>query len=140
MRFRNRTLYNCITEAIQGAEKLLQIDSPLMMELAKKNDWKWDSDSGEHVVEKLLAPSVWTIGVYVFRSWNPFSKEIGHQDDAGIHINLRKLPSLSKEELIGHLLHEYAHFKGFTHGSNRPSQDKSNYSVPYWLSENAKKL
>lgn len=140
MRFNNRTLYKSITEAIQGAEKLLQIDSPLILEMAKKNDWKWDSDSGEHIISRLLSPDWYALNVYVFRSWNPFSKEIGHQDAIGIHINLRKLPLLSSAELIGHLLHEYSHFKGFTHGNNWPSDDKNNYSVPYWLSENAKKL
>lgn len=39
--------------------------------------------------------------------------------------------------MIGTIMHEYAHFQGFFHGTgwfrNYRTKDKENFSVPYWL-------
>jgi hypothetical protein len=73
--------------------------------------------------------------IFTYRPWNQLTRAIGYYDGKAIHLNLRKLPSLSIKELVSNLVHEHAHYAGFTHGNNFPSEHKNQFSVPYFLSQ-----
>lgn len=78
------------------------------------------------------------VRVLGYKPFNPFSKVVGytvHDDDLTndtIYINLRKLPSMSPQEVAGNILHECLHLINFGHGSNKLTKDKRK-SVPYFF-------
>lgn len=135
MKFTNKTDSILIDAAINAAELLLD-SKKFYSEIISKTDWKYNSGSGAEIVTKLMTPRL-PIDVYYYKSLNPWSSALGFFDGEAIHINYRKI--LNHKSLVGLLLHEYAHYCGFKHGSNFVNQDKILHSVPYWLSENAKK-
>lgn len=140
-KFQNRTNYIAITNAVKAADKLFDPFSPMMRELQHKNDWGYDSGSGNEVRQRLMGGDI--IGIYTYRPWNPFTKAIGYFDGTNIHINIYKLPKLTHKELVGLLLHEGAHGAGFNHGTgpfrNYKTKHKCLYSVNYYMSENVGK-
>jgi predicted SprT family Zn-dependent metalloprotease len=105
-------------------------------DLTMKTDWKYGTKGD---VLKTLLQEREPIHLFTYRPWNPFTKAIGYFDGKDIHININKLPRLSNSDLVGLLLHEYAHYCGFTHGNNYKTEEKCLYSVPYYLSENVEK-
>ena len=135
-RFYNNILGNKeVADAITIAEKLFMPDSPMMIELKAKNDWKYNSGTGEEVFKKItectkIAP------VFMYKSKWFWSAALGYSDGKSIYINSRKFGSLDKAELIGLLLHEAAHMCGFSHANNYKTEDKVKFSVPYYVSEN----
>lgn len=134
-RFIDKTNTVAVTSAIYYAERLLTAGSPMMLELEAKNDWKYNSGTGKEVVEKLL----WCTKVpevRLYKPWNHWSKVIGYTDGKNIYINARKLPSMSYQDVVGNLCHEFSHLAGLSHGNNYKTEDKVRFSVPYFISEN----
>lgn len=138
MRFRNCVISNEVKEAVNTAEMLLSPYSIMIKDL-EKNKTIFKYDTPENFIDLLLQKRD-PINVYTFRSSNPFSKVIGHYSNGKIHLNLRKLPTMDHLDLVGFLLHEYAHYCGLNHGTgmfrNYITKDKLQFSVPYYLSEN----
>lgn len=75
-----------------------------------------------------------TVNVVGYKTFFPWSSVIGYSslNSNTIHINLRKLNSMTIEGYAGHLAHEICHIFGFQHGNNYPSP-KKRLSVPYAL-------
>lgn len=135
-RFENKTLSTQVYLAIAEAEVLLHPNSPMMVELEKKDDWKYGTlGSGADVVANLCTERA-PISVFTYRPWNLFTRAMGYRDGNSIFINLYKLDGFNHADLVGLLLHEMAHVCSYQHGNNWPSQDKNKHSVPYWLSSN----
>lgn len=136
MKFKNLTGRLSVDLAISSAEKLLKPTSALMFEIRAKNDFKYDSGSGENVWYKLQnGPE--NVEVKFYTPWNPFTRAIAMTNGDGcIYLNWRKFKSRSLDEIVGTLLHEYSHLCGFKHGNNYKTKEKCEYSVPYFLSEN----
>lgn len=137
MRFQNKTLSSKVSDAINICTFLLSPKSKMVTDIGYKTDWKYNTP--ENVVDELLKVRP-RIEVYFYKSLNPFSKAVGYYQSEKIYLNTRKVSSESFEmsDLVGLLLHEYAHYCGFTHGNNYKTQDKVMHSVPYYLSENIK--
>lgn len=135
MRFDNRTNQTSIDLAIQYALNLLNPNSKMILELTNKNDFKFNSGTGQEVVAKLLEMRE-PIKIFTYKPMNPWTKAIGYFDGESIHINLRKLPSMTAKDVVANLLHEYSHYCGFTHGNNFYTTEKSKFSVPYFISDN----
>lgn len=143
MRFNNKTNNSDIATAITLAEKLLSEDSKMMQEIRHKNDFKFNSGSGEEVFNTLKTPPPWPIPIYTYRPKNPFTKAIAYRDSFGIHFNVYKIKKLETVSMTGTLLHELSHDEGFNHGTgwfaNYKTKEKCLYSVPYFISENISK-
>lgn len=135
MRFINNTYDLEINRAIDNAEKLLTLYSKMANDLTLKNDWKYGVRGD---VLKTLLIERKPIEIYTYRPWNPWTKAIGYFDGKAIHINIKRL-LMDTVDLTGLLLHEYAHYCGYTHGNNYKTEDKCLYSVSYYLSENVEK-
>lgn len=139
MRFNDNSFSVRVREAIKNAEKLLSSDSKMIEEIRNKSDFKYDSGGGEWVAWVLLKERP-PIDVQTYKPKNPWTKAIGYFDGVSIHINSRKLPYMTIEDITANLCHEYAHYAGFHHGkgwgSNKKTLDKCLYSVPYFISEN----
>ena len=143
--FENRTGSTRIGLAIIEAEKLLEPMSEMMLELRNKNDWRYDSGTGEQVHAKILAKRE-ALRVNLFRYRNPFSKAIGHYSGGpDAYFNERLVDSMPITGIIANLLHERMHFCGFHHQdpgwlgarrANVKTPEKCAYSVPYFISEN----
>lgn len=138
MKFLNMTTSKEIVDAIKLAEMLLVPYTSLFESVNRKDDWKFDHiQNGTEVSWNLCVKQRSPIPVFTYKPFNPFTKAIGYFDGKAIHINSRKLPFMTTVEITGMLLHEYAHYCGFTHGNNFKTDFKCKYSVPYFLSENA---
>jgi hypothetical protein len=137
-RFKNCTTNRDIDEAIAIAEMLLLPDSKMMKELRQKNDWKFNSGNGERVVSELSKPRN-VVSVFTYRPFNFFTSAIAFRDAKGIHFNSLKISQTDITSKIGTLLHEFAHEAGFGHGNNFKNQEKIDFSVSYFLSENVEK-
>lgn len=135
MRFDNRTIDAKIDIACFEASKLLTAMSKMMLEIEDKNDFKYESGKGQEVYKNLLITRQ-PIKVFTYRPFNPWTSAIGYFDGESIHINIRKLPLMSIVDITANLLHEYAHYCGYSHGNNYKTKEKCLYSVPYWISEN----
>jgi hypothetical protein len=141
MRFRNCIIGKELSNPIQVIESLLTPYSVMTKDL-KKNADIFKYDTPKNFIELLLGKKE-PIGVFTFKPKNPWSKVIGYYQNGKIHLNIKKLPFMTENEIIGFLLHEYAHYSGLNHGSgplrNYITEDKLKYSVPYYLSQNVKK-
>lgn len=138
MRFLNLSGKRELEIAANEATRLLHPSSSMMRELIQKNDWKYNSGPGSDVVAKLAAPRP-AIEVFTYRPVNPWTSALGYFDGRRIHVNIRKLPTLSAIDLIGLMLHEWSHYCGLSHGNNFKTQEKCLYSVPYFASENVER-
>jgi hypothetical protein len=134
MRFKNLTYKGAVDAAIADATRLLKFDSKMLNDIFNKRDFKYDSGPS-HLIANSLELIREPIDIYTYRPWYP-SRAIGYFDGEAIHLNLRKLPALTHVDLVGNLLHEYAHYCGFHHGNNYKTEEKCLYSVPYFISEN----
>lgn len=123
--------------AIKKANELLMAESIMIKAIKNKNDFEYGSGLGAAVALNLVS-SRDPIDVKTYKPLYPFSKALGYYDGESIWINMRKMHAMSESDLVGLLLHEYAHYCKFMHGSNYKSRHKCLYSVPYFLSENAK--
>jgi hypothetical protein len=140
MRFDNRTNSLWIRDAANFASTLLTRGSKLEQEIFSKDDWKFDNiQNGSEVSYKLIDVKRPIIPILTFKSINPWTSSLGYFQDGVININIRKFSNMSDKEIIGLLLHEYAHYCGFTHGNNFKTEEKCKFSVPYFLSENVSK-
>ena len=137
-RFYVNLINDKVKDAALVAERLLHYESSMMKELRAKNDWKYNSGSGEEVYQR-FAKATAVVPVFFYKTINPWSSVLGYYDGKAIHINSRKIDKLSHADLVGLLLHEFSHAAGFTHGNNYKTQDKVLYSVPYYLSSNVEK-
>lgn len=137
MRFRNNIIDPKVNEAVKIANDLLTAGSSMIDHISNKEDFKYNSGHGIQVALNLILVRE-PIDIYVYKPFYPFSKAIGYYDGECIWINSRKMQVLDISNLIGLLLHEYAHYCGYKHGSNYKSKEKCLYSVPYYLSENIK--
>jgi hypothetical protein len=138
-RFYINVISDKIKNAAIDAERLLHYESSMMKEIREKNDFKYNSGTGEEIYQK-FASSDKAVPVFTYRSKWAFSRVIGYFDGKAIYINLRKLPGLSHEDIVSNLCHEYGHALGYGHGSNYPSEDKNKFSLPYWISSNVKRF
>ena len=136
-RFSNMTTQQKISDAIKIAEKLLEYNSKMLIEISKKDDFEFNSGKGVEVALALHAERS-LVKVFTYKPKLPWSKAIGYSDGKAIYVNIRKLPDMSVVDVASNLIHEYAHYCGFSHGNNYKTQDKVLYSVPYYLSENIK--
>lgn len=135
MRFENRTMSNEIMDAIALTGMLFNPNSKMMKEIKGKNDFKFNSGNGAEVFLNLLTERS-PVKVFTYKPFNPWTSAIGYFSGESIHVNSRKLPFLTTASLTGLLCHEYAHYCGYRHGNNWPSEEKNIYSVPYFLSSN----
>jgi hypothetical protein len=140
MRFKNCIIGKELTYPIQIAESLLTPYSIMYKDL-QKNAGIFKYNTPDNFLDLLLEKKE-PISVFTYRPKNPWSKAIGYYSNGKIHLNIRKLPTMDKLDLVGFLLHEYAHYSGLNHGTgytrNYITEDKLKYSVPYYLSENVK--
>jgi hypothetical protein len=141
MRFRNCIIGKELSNPIQVIESLLTPYSIMTKDL-KKNADIFKYNTPKNFIELLLEKKE-PISIFTFKPKNPWSKVIGYYQNGKIHLNIKKLPFMTEDEIIGFLLHEYAHYSGLNHGSgplrNYITEDKLKYSVPYYLSQNVKK-
>jgi hypothetical protein len=137
VKFENRTNNENIKRAIFVAHDMLQPDTDMYDSVFYKDDWKYDGiKQGSHVIYNLIDIKRPVAQVFTYKPFNPWTSAIAYFDGKAIHFNIRKLPFLTVEQITGTLLHEYAHYCGFTHGNNFKTKEKCLYSVPYFLSEN----
>jgi hypothetical protein len=127
-----------ISEAILIAEKLLDVNSPMMNEIRLKNDFKYNSGKGVDIFLNLLKERP-LVKVFTYKPWYAYSKAIGYSDGVSIHINIRKLPSMDVLDVVGNLVHEYCHVASYNHANNYKTEEKVKFSVPYFCSENIKR-
>ena len=149
MKFENRTNDHRFYNAISEAESLLSINSPLMELVEDKNDWKYNTNMfGVQVAFTLSQDSIKPLSVNLYTPDRKTSA-IGYYDGAvSMFFNKKVLDSLREDDfmevVVPNLIHEWAHYKGFNHGTgifrNYKTKRKCNYSVPYYISENAKKF
>ena len=124
--------------AIHDAQNLLNHNTRMINEIADKQDWKYNSGTGLAVRDSLLKERD-VINVYVAPSKN--TKAVAYFQNGNIYIYQNYLDTVLFANLVGTLLHEYAHYCGFNHNSsfgtsNFKTKAKCLYSVPYYLSEN----
>jgi hypothetical protein len=136
MIFRNCVISKEVASAIKVATDLLSPHSLMIKELSSiKNHFKYDTP--DNFVELLLQQRE-PINVYTYRSKKPWSRVIGYFSNGKIYLNVKKLPTMEHKEIVGFLLHEYAHYCGLNHGTgftrNYITEEKLVYSVPYFLS------
>jgi len=135
-RFSNMTTQQKISDAIKIAESLLAYNSKMLIEISKKDDFRYDSGSGLQVFNKINSCEV-SAPVFTYKPKWVFTKALGYSDKTGIYLNLRKLSSLDSASLVGLLCHEWLHFgPKFSHGNNKPSEFKNTHSVNYFVSSN----
>lgn len=132
-RFSNMTTQQKISDAIKIAESLLAYNSKMLIEISKKDDFKYNSGKGVEVALELHTERS-LVKVFTYKSKLPWSKAIGYSDGKAIYVNIRKLPEMSVVDVASNLCHEYAHYCGFSHGNNFPSEEKNRSSVPYFIS------
>jgi hypothetical protein len=137
-RFYVNVISDKVKDAAMVAERLLQYESGMMKEIRTKNDWKYNSGSGEEIYQKVIKSTLIT-PVFFYKTVNPWSSVLGYFDGKAIHINFRKINQLSHADLVGLLVHEKLHALGYSHGNNFKNSDKVDFSVPYYASENIKK-
>lgn len=136
-RFINTIEDQKIDQAIKKANDLLMSGSNMIESIINKTDFEYDSGHGVAIALNLIKVRE-PISIKIYKPLYPFSKAIGYYDGESIWINIRKMHAMSESDLIGLLVHEYAHYCGYKHGNNYKSQHKCLYSVPYFLSENIK--
>lgn len=137
MRFFNMTASKEVNDAVKLAGMQLLPYTKLFEAVSNKDDWKYDNiQNGSQVSWSLCVTERKPLPVFTYKPFNPFTKAVGYFDGKAIHINSRKLPFMTTVEIASNLIHEYAHYCGFTHGSNYKTKEKCLYSVPYFLSEN----
>ena len=125
----------------ETARRLLNHNTLLMEDIVSKNDWKYNSGTGLAIRDSLLKEKD-VVNVYVAPNKN--TKAVAYFQNGNIYIYQKYLDDASTTNLLGTLLHEYAHYCGFNHNSpfgtsNYKTKAKCLYSVPYYLSENAVK-
>lgn len=139
-RFKNNTIHKEIDQAIALTESLLQPESILDEAVTLKKDWRYGASQygipPVPVAWNLILNKRPPIDVYTYKPKIPWSKAIGYFDGKAIYINVRKLPFMTTVDIAANLIHEYAHYCGYKHGSNYKTKEKCLYSVPYFLSEN----
>jgi hypothetical protein len=131
------TLSKEIDAAIVLAETLLTSGSSLMNAIKAKQDFKYNSNSGEFVHWELVKPGE-PLKVFTYSPKWRWSSAIGYFDGRATHLNLRKLPVMSVQDIASNLCHEYCHGRGFNHGTgataNYKTEEKVKFSVPYFVS------
>ena len=134
-RFENRTLDKNINAATIIASNLLEINSEMLHDIFNKNDFKYNSGTGNEIVNKILKCDKIS-PIFFYKPFNPFTKAMGYSDGKAIYLNSRKFKDFSFNDLVGLLCHEYLHMVGFSHGNNYKTEEKCLYSVNYFVSEN----
>jgi hypothetical protein len=139
-RFINNSTNRLISEYIQDATTLLLPNSIMLAEIKDKNDWKYGSGNGLNVAVKLMQAGN-AVPVYVVPKTRDTSA-VAYFQNGKTYLYADYVASASPSNVVGTLLHEYAHHQGFNHfsafgTSNYKTKAKCLYSVPYYLSENA---
>lgn len=127
--------------AIELSNNLLTGPSKLLNNILMKDDWKYNSGDGVSVFSSLIKARP-PINIYIAASKK--TKAVAYFQNGSIYIYQSYLDSCATGDLVGTILHEYAHYCGFNHNSafgtsNFKTQSKCLYSVPYYLSENVSK-
>lgn len=134
-RFQNNVISQTMRDAVNIANYLLEPTSPMMQDLALKNDFKYNSGTGIQVVEKLLKEKP-LLKIQTYRPWYRWSSAIASYSNGVVSFNVYKIESLDAVDMAGTLVHEYCHHSGLSHSNNYKTKDKSLYSVPYYCSDN----
>ena len=138
-RFHNNVINKEIPKAIADAEMLLHPHSPMMNELREKQDFAFNSGTGEEVYMKIVNCKV-IAPIFTYRPLWRFTSALGYSGKGAIHLNIYKIDKLDHASLVGLCCHEWLHIgPNFSHGSNFPSEFKNKYSVNYFVSSNIKK-
>jgi hypothetical protein len=89
--------------------------------------------TGAQVAARMCQVPLEPIQIVLYKSINPWSSARASWDGSVIMINIRYLnqKTTTVEKLVGSIVHEFCHHKGFGHGSNRRTKDKEEHSVPY---------
>lgn len=134
-RFNVNVISKEVIEAAKVAERLLSPGSLMLEEIRLKNDFKYNSGTGEEVYQKIVNCDA-IVPVFTYRPKWRFTKAIGYFGRDAVHINIYKLDELEHNELVGLLVHEWLHKAGFGHGNNYKTKEKVLFSVNYFASEN----
>lgn len=139
MRFKNNVINKDVAYACGIAEYLLSSESLMMKELRQKNDFAFNSGTGEEVYQKIVKCNK-TVPVFTYRPKWFFTKALGMTKNGAIHLNIYAIDKLDPVALVGLLCHEWLHAgPGFTHSNNYKTEFKCNFSVNYFVSENIKR-
>lgn len=138
-----RFFINVIDEKVKIAagiaSAMLHQESYLMGLIKDKNDFKYDSGTGEQIYDKFKSTS-FMLPVFSYKPLNRWTSAIGYYQSGRMFINGYKLPSMTVQEIAANLCHEYCHAIGYHHGNNFKTEDKMLYSVPYYVSEHVQKV
>lgn len=138
-----------VESAIENADELLHPQSPLIGAVALKDDWKYGVESGVKAAFLLTHVPRPPVPVEIYYPKYKNSDQTAAWNGNRIGINgywLMNNPGMIK--LTGSVLHEWSHACGFNHQAPGPwgyirrnywSKDKSNYSIPYFISDNISK-
>lgn len=131
-------LYSCIV----SAELKLTENSDMIKYVRSRNDWKYNSGTGERVATELLKKRT-PVSVYVVKKTRKTSA-IAYFQNGDIYLYADYLEAADEKSIVATLIHEYAHHCGFNHyssfgTSNFKTKHKVKYSVPYNLSDSIEK-
>jgi len=79
MKFKNCTIHKEIDDAIMDAENLFLSDSEMMLEILRKNDFKYNSGTGLEIYRKLRDFNQ-IVNIFTYRPKWFLSKAIGYSD------------------------------------------------------------
>lgn len=141
-KFKQNAISEKLKFCIKLADEKLSPGSKMMNYISIKNDWKYDSGSGEDVVKALLKPKA-PICVYVVKPKRK-TKAVAYYQNGDIYLYSTYLETAPLESIVATLVHEYSHYCGFHHNSrfwtsNFKTQHKVDFSVPYHLSDGIEK-
>jgi hypothetical protein len=86
--------------------------------------------SGKQVWEAMFQTAL-TVEVREYKTWNPWSRVIGHAKNGVIYFNMRK-KDIDQQSSVEFILHELMHLWGFKHNGNRVTSYNLK-TVPYMV-------
>lgn len=139
MRFKNNVINKEVANACVVANELLTEGSLMLEEIRKKNDFAYNSGTGEEVYNKIIKCKT-VVPVFTYRPKWFFTKALGMTKNNAIHLNIYALDNMDEKALVGLLCHEWLHAgPKFSHSNNYKTEFKCKHSVNYWVSENVSK-
>lgn len=143
-RFENDTKLKSVDDAIFKVTSILQRDSAFRNYVETKNDWQYNSGNGKEVWIKLFYQNK-PIIIELYTPKIKSTNAIANFNGEAIQLNSYVAPLALINSLCGSIIHEYSHAQGFHHQDkgiwgyvrrNYWTKNKSDFSVPYHLSDN----